>query len=359
MSRVTMKQLLEAGVHFGHQTPRWNPKMKPYIFGARNGIHIIDLQKTVKLFDIACNFIRDTTASGGKILMVGTKKQGQDSIEEEAQRAQAYYVDYRWLGGMLTNFSTIKKSIERLKWLETIIDNGTIEKYPKKEQLHMKRTKIKLDRALTGIKDMERLPDAVYIVDPSKEYIAVREAKKLGIPIIAIVDTNCDPSTIDHVIPGNDDAIRAIKLFTSKIADACLEGHAIYEEKLQTLAKEEEEALVEGQAPSIETPEAAEAFLGKDLDEDIEVIIKESDTSAQEDIADEKEDVGDKEDATEKKEDVIADEKEDTRDKEDATEKKEDVIADEKEDTGDKEDATEKKEDVIADEKEDITEDKE
>ncbi|MCD6571243.1 MAG: 30S ribosomal protein S2 [Deltaproteobacteria bacterium] len=308
MSRVTMKQLLEAGVHFGHQTPRWNPKMKPYIFGARNGIHIIDLQKTVKLFDIACNFIRDTTADGGKLLMVGTKKQAQDSIEEEAGRAKAYYVNYRWLGGTLTNFSTIKKSIERLKWLETIIDNGTIENYPKKEQLHMKRTKIKLDRALTGIKDMERLPDAVYIVDPSKEYIAVREAKKLGIPIVAIVDTNCDPGMIDYVIPGNDDAIRAIKLFTSKIADSCLEGNAIYEEMLQTEAKEEE-IPIEGQAPSIETPEATEAFLGKEIDEDIEVIIKESDSSVQEDIADEKKDAGDKEEVTEDKEDITEDKK--------------------------------------------------
>lgn len=318
-----MKQLLEAGVHFGHQTPRWNPKMRPYIFGARNGIHIIDLQKTVKLFDIACDFIRDTTANGGKILMVGTKKQAQDSIEEEAQRALAYYVNYRWLGGMLTNFSTIKKSIDRLKWLETIIDNGTIEKYPKKEQLQMKRSKIKLDRALNGIKDMEHLPNAVYVVDPSKEYIAVREAKKLGVPIIAIVDSNCDPGMIDYIIPGNDDAIRAIKLFTSKVADACLEGHAIYEEKLQTLAKEEEEALVEEQAPSIKAPERAEALLGKEIDEDIEVIIKESDSSVQEDIADEKKDAGDKEEVTEGKEDI-------PEEKEDVIEEKADVTEDNK-----------------------------
>ncbi len=274
MSIVTMKQLLEAGVHFGHQTPRWNPKMKPYIFGARNGIHIIDLQKTEKLFEVAYAFVRDTMAAGGSMLMVGTKKQAQDAIEEEAQRAGVFYVNYRWVGGMLTNFETVRKSIEKLKWLESIIDNGTIENYPKKEQISMKRKKMKLDRALLGIKEMETLPDVVYIVDPSREYIAVREARKLGIPIVAIVDSNCDPTLIDYIIPGNDDAIRAIRLFTSKIADACIEGHALYEEKLQAEEKEAEEALEEAGAGTAQ--EAEEAYIGKDIEEDVEVIVKEA-----------------------------------------------------------------------------------
>jgi len=275
MSIVTMKQLLEAGVHFGHQTPRWNPKMKPYIFGARNGIHIIDLQKTEKLFEVAYEFVRDTMAAGGNMLMVGTKKQAQDSIEEEAQRAGVFYVNYRWVGGMLTNFETVRKSIEKLKWLESIIDNGTIENYPKKEQISMKRKKMKLDRALLGIKEMETLPDVVYIVDPSREYIAVREARKLGIPIVAIVDSNCDPTLIDYIIPGNDDAIRAIRLFTSKLADACIEGRALYEEKLQAEEKEAAEALEEGEVAA-STQEAEEAYIGTRIEEDVEVIVKDA-----------------------------------------------------------------------------------
>ena len=275
MSIVTMKQLLEAGVHFGHQTPRWNPKMKPYIFGARNGIHIIDLQKTEKLFEVAYEFVRDTMAAGGNMLMVGTKKQAQDSIEEEAQRAGVFYVNYRWVGGMLTNFETVRKSIEKLKWLESIIDNGTIENYPKKEQISMKRKKMKLDRALLGIKEMETLPDVVYIVDPSREYIAVREARKLGIPIVAIVDSNCDPTLIDYIIPGNDDAIRAIRLFTSKLADACIEGRALYEEKLQAEEKEAAEALEEGEVAA-STQKAEEAYIGTRIEEDVEVIVKDA-----------------------------------------------------------------------------------
>jgi small subunit ribosomal protein S2 len=267
-----MKQLLEAGVHFGHQTPRWNPKMKPYIFGSRNGIHIIDLQKTEKLFEKACEMIRNTVATGGKVLFVGTKKQAQDAIEEEAQRVSAFYVNYRWLGGTLTNFSTIRKSVDKLKWLESIIDNSTIENYPKKEQIMMKRHKMKLERSLHGIKDMNNLPNILYIVDPSREYIAVREAKILGIPIVAIVDTNCDPSLIDYVIPGNDDAIRAIRLFTSKIADAVDQGNQIYQEKLVSESKEEqpeEKGQVKKAAASGET-------YGKDLEGDIEIIVKES-----------------------------------------------------------------------------------
>ncbi|HON37263.1 MAG TPA: 30S ribosomal protein S2 [Deltaproteobacteria bacterium] len=272
MAVVTMKQLLEAGVHFGHQTPRWNPKMKPYIFGSRNGIHIIDLQKTEKLFEKACDFIREVTENGGKVLFVGTKKQAQDAIEEEATRVGAYYVNYRWLGGTLTNFQTICKSVDKLKWLESIIDNGTIEDYPKKEQISMKRHKIKLERSLHGIKNMETLPNILYIVDPSREYIAVREAKTLGIPIVAIVDTNCDPTMIDYVIPGNDDAIRAIRLFSSKIADAVGEGTSRYIDRLQ---KEEKEAAVSEGAAAPGEEAAPRETMGKGLEGEIEIIVKE------------------------------------------------------------------------------------
>jgi small subunit ribosomal protein S2 len=271
MPAVSMKQLLEAGVHFGHQTPRWNPLMKPYIFGARNGIHIIDLQKTEKLFDMACEFIKKAAAEGGKVLMVGTKKQAQDAIEEEAQRCNAFYVNHRWLGGTLTNFATIRKSIEKLKWLESIIDNGTIENYPKKEQISMKRHKMKLDRSLSGIKSMELLPTVLFIVDPSREYISVREARRLGIPIVAIVDTNCDPSLIDYVIPGNDDAIRAIRLFTSKIADSITEGTALYDEKLQGMAPEEKAEFV----ATHEEKKRRKKERTEDLTEGIEIIVKE------------------------------------------------------------------------------------
>jgi len=272
MSVVTMKQLLEAGVHFGHQTPRWNPKMKPYIFGSRNGIHIIDLQKTEKLFEKACEVIKDAVGSGGKVLFVGTKKQAQDAIEEEAQRVSAYYVNYRWLGGTLTNFSTIRKSVDKLKWLESIIDNSTIENYPKKEQIMMKRHKMKLERSLHGIKEMNGLPSILYIVDPSREYIAVREAKKLRIPIVAIVDTNCDPSLIDYVIPGNDDAIRAIRLFTSKVADAVDQGNQFYQEKLASEVKEE----VPEEKGQAKRGAAAPETIGKDIEGEIEIIVKDS-----------------------------------------------------------------------------------
>jgi len=261
MSVVTMKQLLEAGVHFGHQTPRWNPKMKPYIFGSRNGIHIIDLQKTEKLFEKACDMIKDVTANGGKVLFVGTKKQAQDAIEEEASRVGAFYVNYRWLGGTLTNFETIKKSIDKLKWLETIIDNGTIDDYPKKEQISMKRHKMKLERSLHGIKNMEVHPDLVYIVDPSREHIAIKEARKLHIPIAAIVDTNCD------------DAIRAIRLFSSKVAEAVEQGNALYVEKLQGQAKEAEAAA----AGAPDKAEAAKGAIGSGLEGEIEIIVKEAD----------------------------------------------------------------------------------
>ncbi|HEA84022.1 MAG TPA: 30S ribosomal protein S2 [Thermodesulfobacterium geofontis] len=239
MSHITMKQLLEAGVHFGHQTRRWNPKMKPFIFGERNGIHIIDLQQTLHYFEIAYEFVVNLVAQGGKILFVGTKKQAQETVKEEAQRCGMYYVVNRWLGGTLTNFKTIRQSVEKLKRLETWFEDGTIERFVKKERLRLERLKNKLEKNLAGIKDMETLPQALYIVDPVYEEIAVKEARKLGIPIIAIVDTNCDPDLIDYIIPGNDDAIRAIKLITSKIADACLEGLEIYKEKLAAEADKE------------------------------------------------------------------------------------------------------------------------
>jgi small subunit ribosomal protein S2 len=219
-----MKQLLEAGVHFGHQTKRWNPKMKPYIFGARNGIYIIDLQKTVRYFKGAYSFVKETVAGGDKILFVGTKKQAQDAIAEEAQRAGQFYVNSRWLGGMLTNFSTIKGSIDRLKKIELMSQDGTYQLITKKEALNLEREKAKLEKTLGGIKTMNKLPGAIFVIDPKKETIAVKEARKLGIPVVAVVDTNCDPDDIDYIIPGNDDAIRAIRLFAARIADACVEG---------------------------------------------------------------------------------------------------------------------------------------
>jgi len=247
MSYVTMKQLLEAGVHFGHQTKRWNPKMKPYIYGARNGIYIIDLQKTVSLFKIAYDFVVDTVAQGGTLLFVGTKKQAQDAIKEEAERCGMFYVNHRWLGGTMTNFVTIRSGIERLKYLEGIKADGSIQRFPKKEAIRMEREYVKLLRNLGGIKEMEALPSAVFVIDPKKEAIAVREARKLGIPLVAIVDTNCDPDEIDYIIPGNDDAIRAIRLITSKMADACLEGKARFAERLQAEADKGEEAAEAGE----------------------------------------------------------------------------------------------------------------
>jgi small subunit ribosomal protein S2 len=228
-----MRELLEAGVHFGHQTRRWNPKMKPYIFGARNGIYIINLQQTVQMFKEAYQFISDLVADGKSILFVGTKKQAREAVYEEANRAEMFYVHNRWLGGMLTNFQTIKGSINRLIYLNTIENDGSINYFPKKERLKMGKEREKLDNTLGGIRDMQGLPGAMFIVDPKNEAIAVREGKRLGIPIVAVVDTNCDPDDIDYVIPGNDDAIRSIRLFASKIADACIEGRNQYMEKQQ------------------------------------------------------------------------------------------------------------------------------
>mgnify|MGYP001430175626 FL=1 len=224
MAVISMKQLLEAGVHFGHQTRRWNPKMAPYIFTERNGIYIIDLQKTVKKVDEAYDFLRSVAEEGKSILFVGTKKQAQEAVKEEALKSGMFYVNERWLGGMMTNFATIRKSINRLKELEAMEEDGTFEVLSIKEVLALKREQEKLEKSLGGIKDMEELPGALFIVDPRKERIAVAEAKKLNIPIVAIVDTNCDPDEIDYVIPGNDDAIRAVKLLTSRMADAVIEG---------------------------------------------------------------------------------------------------------------------------------------
>jgi len=225
MAVISMKQLLEAGVHFGHQTRRWNPKMEPYIFTERNGIYIIDLQKTVKMVEEAYIFARNLVGEGRSLLFVGTKKQAQDSIKEEAERCGMFYVNQRWLGGMLTNFETIRRRVNRLRELEKMEEDGTFSVLPKKEVSHLQGEKQKLQRFLGGIKEMNELPGALFVVDPRKERIAVKEAQKLNIPIVAIVDTNCDPDEIDYVIPGNDDAIRAVKLLTSKMADAVLEGH--------------------------------------------------------------------------------------------------------------------------------------
>jgi small subunit ribosomal protein S2 len=244
---INMKQLLEAGVHFGHQISHWNPRMKPYIFGSRNGIHIIDLQQTVVLFKKAYNFIRDVVANGGEVLFVGTKKQAQAIIAEEAIRCNMPFVNTRWLGGTLTNFHTIRSRVDYLLELKRLEEEGKMELLPKKEAKGLRRQIQKLEYLLNGIINMRRLPDAVFIVDTKKEYIAVREAKKLGIPIVAIVDTNCDPSDADYLIPSNDDAIRAIKLFTSRIADACIEGRHIYEQRVlsgEIVKPKEEEAPI-------------------------------------------------------------------------------------------------------------------
>lgn len=238
MAVISMKQLLEAGVHFGHQTRRWNPKMSRYIFTERNGIYIIDLQKTVKKVEECYNVMRNIAADGGKILFVGTKKQAQDSVKEEAERSDMYYINQRWLGGTLTNFGTIRKRINRLKDLEKMQEDGTFDVLPKKEVILLKKEMERLEKFLGGIKEMNKLPDALFVVDPRKERIAIAEARKLNIPIIAIVDTNCDPDEVDHVIPGNDDAIRAVKLLTGKMADAIIEANQGGEETAEAAEEE-------------------------------------------------------------------------------------------------------------------------
>lgn len=258
MASPNMKQLLEAGVHFGHQTNKWHPKMRPYIFTSRNGIYIIDLQQTVKMFKEAYDFVKETASKGGKILFVGTKKQAQSAVEEEAKKCGMFFVTQRWLGGTLTNYHTIKQSIERLKKLEAMKEEGAYEGLTKKEVLHLERERFKLEKYLGGIKDMGGLPDAIFVIDIKKENIAVSEAKKLGIPVIAVVDTNCSPDGIDYIIPGNDDAIRAIKLFASSIADACLEGKTFYEEGLKEAGIETGGVELPSGEGEVEKPEGVE-----------------------------------------------------------------------------------------------------
>ncbi len=269
MSVISMKSLLEAGVHFGHQTRRWNPKMKPYIFTERNNIYIIDLQKTVKKIDEAYDFIRSVAAEGKPVLFVGTKKQAQNAIKEEAIRCGQYYVSERWLGGMLTNYKTISARIKRLNDINKMEEDGTFEKLSKKEVIKLKAERDKLEKNLGGIKDMKSMPGAMFVVDPKKERIAVKEAKILGIPVVGIVDTNCDPDEVDYVIPGNDDAIRAVKLISGKMADAIIEGN-------------EGESFDEGDQNAVEAQVEAEAEAAQEVAEDIEEVAEAAEETVEE-----------------------------------------------------------------------------
>ncbi len=277
---ITMKELLEAGVHFGHQTRRWNPKMREYIFGERNGIHIIDLQKTLKLFREAARFVSELSAQGKTILFVGTKRQAQEAIQEEATRCGMFYVNHRWLGGTLTNWVTVQKSIKKLKALKEMVEDGRMDQLPKKHAVRLQRQLRHLQQNLAGIENMTALPDALFVIDSNKEAIAVSEARRMGIPVVAVVDTNCDPEMVDWVIPGNDDALRAIRLFTSKIADAVLEGRQAFEQSLlaEQKAGEQEAMAAEAEAPAesveyvdtsvyeaYEPPEGH--FVGQDLED--------------------------------------------------------------------------------------------
>jgi small subunit ribosomal protein S2 len=257
VATITMKELLEAGVHFGHQTKRWNPKMKEFIFGERNGIYIIDLQKTLKMFKEASKFVQDLATDGRIVLFVGTKRQAQDAIAEEAQKCGMFYINQRWLGGLLTNWVTVQKSVKRLKELDDMATDGRYELLPKKEVIKLERERKHLQANLAGIKNMTRLPDAIFVIDSNKEQIAVREARKLGIPVVAVVDTNCDPSEVDYVIPGNDDALRAIRLFTSKISESIAEGAQLMTDK----------QVAEMQAGTAEAQHAEAAVAGEYSDE--------------------------------------------------------------------------------------------
>jgi small subunit ribosomal protein S2 len=266
LANITMKELLEAGVHFGHQTKRWNPKMKEFIFGERNGIYIIDLQKTLKMFKEASKFVQDLATEGKLLLFVGTKRQAQDAIAEEAQRCSMYYVNQRWLGGLLTNWTTIQKSIKRLKELDEMATDGRYELLPKKEVIKLERERKHLQANLAGIKDLGRLPDAIFVIDSNKEQIAVREARKLGIPVVAVVDTNCDPSEVDYVIPGNDDALRAIRLFASKVADSVVEGaQAASDKQAAELSAAQYAAESAAQAEGAAPAEGAADATGEDI----------------------------------------------------------------------------------------------
>ena len=278
MATITMKELLEAGVHFGHQTKRWNPKMKEYIFGERNGIYIIDLQKTLKMFKEASKFVQELAAEGKIVLFVGTKRQAQDAIAEEATKCGGFYINQRWLGGLLTNWVTVQKSVKRLKELDEMATDGRYELLPKKEVIKLERERKHLQANLAGIKNMSRLPDAVFVIDSNKEQIAVREARKLGIPVVAVVDTNCDPSEVDYVIPGNDDALRAIRLFTSKISESIAEGAQLMTDKQvadmtaateQAQAREAQQAEDAAAALELRSQEAAAASDMADIGEDI------------------------------------------------------------------------------------------
>ncbi|MGB8470305.1 MAG: 30S ribosomal protein S2 [Candidatus Sulfotelmatobacter sp.] len=278
MANITMKELLEAGVHFGHQTKRWNPKMKEYIFGERNGIYIIDLQKTLKMFKEASKFVQELAADGKIVLFVGTKRQAQDAIAEEATKCGGFYINQRWLGGLLTNWVTVQKSVKRLKELDEMATDGRYELLPKKEVIKLERERKHLQANLAGIKNMSRLPDAVFVIDSNKEQIAVREARKLGIPVVAVVDTNCDPSEVDYVIPGNDDALRAIRLFTSKISESIAEGAQLMTDKQvadmtaateQAQARELQQAEDAAAALEIRAQEAAAASDLADIGENI------------------------------------------------------------------------------------------
>ncbi len=278
MATITMKELLEAGVHFGHQTKRWNPKMKEYIFGERNGIYIIDLQKTLKMFKEASKFVQELAAEGKIVLFVGTKRQAQDAIAEEATKCGGFYINQRWLGGLLTNWVTVQKSVKRLKELDEMATDGRYELLPKKEVIKLERERKHLQANLAGIKNMSRLPDAVFVIDSNKEQIAVREARKLGIPVVAVVDTNCDPSEVDYVIPGNDDALRAIRLFTSKISESIAEGAQLMTDKQvadmtaateQAQVREAQQAEDAAAALELRSQEAAAASDMADIGEDI------------------------------------------------------------------------------------------
>jgi small subunit ribosomal protein S2 len=278
LATITMKELLEAGVHFGHQTKRWNPKMKEYIFGERNGIYIIDLQKTLKMFKEASRFVQELATDGKIVLFVGTKRQAQDAIAEEATKCGAFYINQRWLGGLLTNWVTVQKSVKRLKELDEMATDGRYELLPKKEVIKLERERKHLQANLAGIKNMSRLPDAVFVIDSNKEQIAVREARKLGIPVVAVVDTNCDPSEVDYVIPGNDDALRAIRLFTSKISESIAEGAQLMTDKQvadmtaateQAQARELQQAEDAAAALEVRAQEAAAASDLADIGEDI------------------------------------------------------------------------------------------
>ena len=284
MANITMKELLEAGVHFGHQTKRWNPRMKEYIFGERNGIYIIDLQKTLKMFKEASKFIADLSAEGKTVLFVGTKRQAQDAIAEEATRAGSFFVNQRWLGGLLTNWVTVQKSVKRLKELDEMATDGRYELLPKKEVIKLERERKHLQANLAGIKNLSRLPDAVFVIDSNKEQIAVREARKLGIPVVAVVDTNCDPTEVDYVIPGNDDALRAIRLFASKVADSVVEGAQLLNDKqtadlaagmerAQDVAVAQEEPAEGSGSPEAAAADATPEFAGETEDINMEEVL--------------------------------------------------------------------------------------